>query len=176
MQSYLLKSLSFHFFDLISKIACYLLFDNFAQKVNVTEKEFTAEWIEKLRAGYLKKFPDEFIGETDCQDFQLPMKNIHMGEELFGSYELIDSDGNSVLVTNSQAKAKYILYSCREKRPVIKVPSDEQELNEIVKNYEKHLDSLIRELEKQYTTTFPKQKNFFAISNNIFNSLNLKRY
>lgn len=142
----------------------------------MTEKEFTTEWIEKLKSGTLKKFPDEFIAGTDSKDLDLPLKGLLMGEELFGSYELIDPDGNSALVTDSYEKAKYILYSFREKSSRIKIPLDDNKTNEAVKLYEKHLDGLIREIEKDFSTRFSDKKNFLAVSNNIFNSLNLKRY
>lgn len=150
---------------------------NFNITKDVTEKEFTSEWVESLKSGRLKHFPEDFIDKNEqFEEIKLPPKNIHMGEELFGSFELIDSDGNSVLVADSHAKAKFIIYSSREKVQEINIPLKEQKVIDSVKSYEKYLDGLIREIEKDYNSKFPKLKNFLAVSNVIFNSLNLKRY
>ncbi|MGE5680038.1 MAG: hypothetical protein ACM34K_04080 [Bacillota bacterium] len=142
----------------------------------MTEKEFTTEWIEKLKGGALKPFPGQLSSDVKTSQIEMPEKNILMGEELFGSFELIDSEGNPAMVTDSLAKAKYILYGSREKPKTMEIPVDEQKTSEMVRQYEKHLDSLIRDMEKDYNSKFPKLKNFFSVSNNIFNSLNLKRY
>ncbi|MGE5497474.1 MAG: hypothetical protein ACM3Q2_05360 [Syntrophothermus sp.] len=142
----------------------------------MTEKDFVASWIEKLQGGLLPQFPGDYIDGIACSEMALPGKNILLGEELFGSYELIDSEGNSVMVTDSHARAKYVLYSNRVYLNSVKIPEDEQKTADIVKTYEKKIDSLVKDIEKNFKKEFPESKNFLQASNTIFNKLNIKRY
>lgn len=142
----------------------------------MTEKDFVSLWIEKLQGGMLPQFPEAYIDGITCSDMPLPGKNILLGEELFGSYELIDSEGNSVMVTDSHSRAKYVLYSNRIYLNSVKIPDDEQKTADIVKTYEKKIDSLLKDIEKNFKKEFPESKNFLQASNTIFNKLNIKRY
>lgn len=142
----------------------------------VTEKEFTTTWIRTLSEGRLKCFPDDFLEGIQTGTMQLPSINLFMGEEMFGSYELLDSRGNSVIMVNSYPKAKYIMYSNKNKPHSVMIPSDDSAISDVVKSYEKYLDKILRDMEAEYKQQFPKSKNFPAVCNDIFNSLNLKRF
>ncbi|MGE5429653.1 MAG: hypothetical protein ACM3QX_01160 [Syntrophomonadaceae bacterium] len=142
----------------------------------MTEKEFTAEWVSRLQGGLLKNFPDGFLEDCKCEERTVPGINLVMGEELFGSYEILDSRGNSVLMAESLPEAKYIIYSNRTKPHALKIPMDEARIKETVKAYEKHLDSIIRQMDTEFKKQVPASKNFVAVSNDIFNLLNLKRF
>lgn len=142
----------------------------------MTEKEFTTEWTGKLQGGLLKNFPEDFLKDSQYEERTIPSINLVMGEELFGSHEIVDSRGNSVLMAGSLPEAKYIIYSNRTKPHVLKIPKDETAIREMVKSYEKHLDSIIRQMETEFKKQVPNSKNFIAVSNDIFNLLNLKRY
>ncbi len=141
----------------------------------MTQKEFTANWTEIIKAG-LKKFPDEFIEKMNCSELSLPAKSLIMGPEIFGSYEIIDADGNPVLQTNDQYKLKYILYAGRYRPSKLKIPVNPEEIKEAVRNYEKHLDKFLVEIEKEFKSNFPDAKDFYKISNMIFNNLSLQRF
>lgn len=145
-------------------------------KAKVTEKEFTAEWTSRLQKGLIKNFPDDFLTDSVCEERTLPGINLVMGEELFGQYEILDSKGNSVLMAENLPEAKFIIYSNRLKPMAIRIPKDENRIREVVKSYEKHLDTIIRQMEADFKKQLPQSKNFVAISNDIFNLLNLKRF
>lgn len=142
----------------------------------MTEKEFTNEWMERLQKGLLKNFPDDFLDDPKCEERTIPGIYLVMGEELFGQYEILDSKGNSVLMAESLPEAKYIIYSNRLKPETIKIPKDENRIRDVVKSYEKHLDNIIRQMEADFKKQLPQSKNFIAVSNDIFNLLNLKRF
>lgn len=132
--------------------------------------------MERLPKGLLKNFPDDFLTDSMCEERAVPGINLVMGEELFGQYEILDSRGNSVLMAESLPEAKYIIYCNRLKPQTIKIPKDENHVRDAVKSYEKHLDSIIRQMETDFKKHVPQSKNFIAVSNDIFNLLNLKRF
>lgn len=142
----------------------------------MTEKDFSNNWIARLTERGIKNFPSDFLSSLPTEEISLPSVNLVKGEELFGSYEITDSRGNSVFLADSLSKAKYILYSNRLRPHIVNIPSGDEQVNDVVKLYEKYLDSIVKEVESDYKKVFPKNKNFSFISNEIFNALNLKRY
>ncbi len=141
----------------------------------MTEKEFVSFWKEKISKELLKSFPVNFIEEMDCEKFDLPGKALLLNE-LFNSYEIIDSDGNTYFTTNDYSKAKYILYATRLRPKQIMLPKNERSLKTAVKEYEKLLDYILKSMENHFVTEFPQSDKFLKVSNLIFNSLNLQRY
>ena len=139
------------------------------------EKEFESNWISQNRA-LIKNFPEDFLETENVKEMKLPDDVLVMGPEMFGQYEILDSDGNPVVKADSHIHAKYILYSNRNKPKSIKIPVDEDEVKQTVKKYEKYLDELLTEIKTEFEKNFPKSKQLFDITNHIFSSLNLKRY
>lgn len=142
----------------------------------MTEKEFSNNWISRLREKGIRNFPDDFLGDYETEIINLPSVNLLKGEELFGSYEITDSRGNSVYMAENLFRAKYILYSNRKKPHQLKIPLSDEMVSLAVKNYESYLDSILREIGNEYRNYFPKEKNFPLISSEIFSALNLKRF
>lgn len=140
----------------------------------MTEKEFTTDWIEKIKKD-LKRFPEDFISTDNIEILDMPAKNLLLTPPLFDSYEIIDNDGNIIFHLNDINKAKYILYSNRNKPENIPVPLKQDDIEKAVKLYETYIDELLRAIEKDYKIKFPASKNFSTISIQIFNSLNLMR-
>ena len=144
--------------------------------MNQDEKEFTKEWIEELRSGKLKSFPGDFLSSDELEEINIESKQLVLGSELFGSYELLDSESNVIHQADSLEKAKYLLYASRTKPEKVVIPKTEDEIRSSTKKYENHLDSLLKEFEFSFKGEFPDSKNFLAASNYLFNALNLKRY
>lgn len=141
----------------------------------MSQKDFVIKWVNEFRSGLLKTFPDDFIN-IETIEFSMPGIELILGTELFGQYELTDIEGKSILTVGDFYKAKYIIYANRNKPTSIKIPADESMIKYVVKNYEKHLDLLLTGLEKEYKKEFPEMKDFNLVSNQIFNSLNLRRH
>lgn len=139
-------------------------------------KEFEKKWIHKIEKELLKKFPDEFISISDTTTIQMPQKALSIGSEFFGNYEIIDSAGNTIFTFDNYFKVKYILYANRLKPKEILIPNDLAKITSAVKEYERLLDSFLREIERSYKIEFPESKFFEKISANIFSALNLQRY
>lgn len=141
----------------------------------MTEKEFTAVWIRKIPEEYLKTFPEAFIGTEETKILKLPKVELIMGEELFGNYDLLDTRHNSVMMVDDYYTAKYIVYANRTRPAETVIPLTMDSIAKIVRTYEKHLDEILKKIETEYNSAFPKSKNHLNIINEIFNHLNIKR-
>lgn len=106
----------------------------------------------------------------------MPNTGLIIGSEFFGNYEIVDSKGNIHFNVDNYYKAKYILYSNRLKPEKVMQPLDDEKLVSAVKEYERLLDSILKQMERDFKQIFPESKNFPAVSNFVFNALNLKRY
>lgn len=140
----------------------------------MTEKEFSQNWIDKIK-GELKTFPDDFIGTTEFEVITLPEKLLFLPPPFFNNYQITDENGETYISTDDHFKAKYVLYGNRTKPAQLKIPIRDLHIYETVRDYEKHLDSFLKEMEKDFKQTFPNSKGFKRISIHVFNSLNLTR-
>jgi hypothetical protein len=98
-----------------------------------------------------------------------------MGNNIFGQYEIITSDGTPVFQFDNLSKAKYIVYSSINSSKKIQIPADEAGIKIIVGNYEKYLDSLLINIQEDFNKEFPLSQNQHSVSNEIFRKLNLVR-
>lgn len=140
----------------------------------MTEKEFAQNWIEKIRKE-LKSFPDDFMALVDYEIITLPEKLLFLPPPFFNNYQITDETGETYISTDDHFKAKYILYGNRIKQAQLKIPLRDLHIYEAVRDYEKHLDSFLKVMEKDFKQTFPSSKGFKRISIQVFNSLNLTR-
>lgn len=142
----------------------------------MTQKEFEKKWIGLIENEFLKKFPDEFIELSETESIELPETGLIIGSEFFGSYEIVDSKGNVHFNVDNYYKAKYILYANRLKPENVLQPNDEEKLISAVKEYERLLDSILKQMGRDFKQSFPESQHFVSVSNHVFNALNLKRY
>lgn len=142
----------------------------------MNEKEFISKWTGSLSRSGIKKFPGDFAPEGEFENISLPGKPLVIGEEFFGNFEVLTTDGAAVLQADSQSRAKYIVYSSRDKITSLAVPGNPGEIKKAVSAYEAYLDSIIKEIESDYRKVFPGEKRGAALVNEIFRVLNLNRY
>ena len=142
----------------------------------MTTSEFENKWLQKIKEEVLKEFPQEFIEQSDLEVLKLSGKPLMKGSELFGSYEVIDTDGNPIVTCDSLDKIKYVLYA-NSKHPLeISLPVDDKLISSAVKGFEKHLDDIIKLLKENFRINFPDSDKFVSVSNKIFQLLNLRRF
>lgn len=140
------------------------------------EKEFISKWTSSIKENGIKKFPKDFLADEATEEINIPPKTLVIGQEFFGSYEVLTVDGTAVLQAESLYKAKYITYSSRAKVGSVKIPRDIDQIKKSVMKYESYLDSIIKEIESDYKYAFPGEKRSNALTNEIFRVLNLNRY
>jgi len=142
----------------------------------LTEKEFIAKTVETLKKKGIKIFPDEFLSSSALKTISVPVKVLIMGEEFFGSFEILTADRKAVYQASTYSQAKYLIYASRKKTAEINIPLSEEEIKQSVLQYEKYLDSLMKEIVSIYKKNFPEGKNSLFIMNEILMILNLVRY
>lgn len=138
--------------------------------------EFQNIWQSKIEDEVLKSFPEDFINGFDFEILALPGKPLLKGSELFGNFEIIDTDGDVLLSTDNIYKIKYILYANRSKPSALKILTNEDELVSAVKSYEKHLDEIVRMINLDFKKQFPTSDEAVKVSSKIFQLLNLHRH
>lgn len=141
----------------------------------MTFTEFQNIWQRKIEDEILKSFPNDFMGEFDFELIDLPGKPLLKGSELFGNFEIIDTDGEVLLSTDNLYKIKYLLYANRNIPTETKLV-EESKLTSVVKEYEKHLDEIVKMITEDYKKKFPTSDEAASVTNKIFQLLNLHRH
>ena len=141
----------------------------------MNEKEFVTTQIEKIKSESIKIFPEDFCDLSDINELNLPEKNLVLGKDFFGSFEITATNGESVLNVEDQSEAKFIVYSSRKRTKQIKIPRNSKLITESVKKYESYLDELLTKVKNDYRRENLEAKNIGIISGEIFKKLNLTR-
>jgi len=139
------------------------------------EKDLIKNWLAKNRKIINKEFPKDFIGGLDCESIRMPEKILLLGEQFFGFYQLCDTNGELYFQEEELSKAKYIAYCSILKSDSISIPLNINDINTVVRAYEKHLDSMIISIKNEVANAQLKTKDD-EIVRQIFNTLNLIRY
>lgn len=142
----------------------------------MNEKIFTESWITKILSSGIKEFPLHFIDQSQLDIISIPIKTLVIGQEFFGAYEIITTDGEAVYQSSNYDEAKFIVYSSKHRNGKTFIPKDKSHTKSIVDSYNNYLDDLLNQIKKDYKKNFPDGKNVLAISNEIFQKLNLIRY
>lgn len=141
----------------------------------MNEKDFIFSKSRELQLAGIKIFPIDFINSKKNNVIQVPEKELVLGNEFFGSFEVSTTTGEFVLTFNNKFEAKYIVYASKNRKAEIKIPVESERIKSAVESYEKYLDQLLLEIKKDYFARFNNGKNITSVSNEIFKKLNLTR-
>ncbi len=141
----------------------------------MTSKEFITKKIREISEEGIKKFPDDFLSACEITTVTLPSGSLFIGNEFFGSYEVLTGNGDSFCHTDTLFRAKYYVYAGRQKERNVVIPVEEKDIETVVKDYEKYLDKMLKQIEKDYKSLNPENKNVNSVVNEIFRLLNLIR-
>jgi hypothetical protein len=142
----------------------------------LNEKVFIENWLNNIQSSGIKDFPLHFINESQLNYFSIPIKTLVIGQEFFGAFEIITTDGESVYQASNYDEAKFIVYSSKPRNGKACIPKDKSVIKSLVDTYNNYLDDLLNQIKKDYKKIFPDGKNMHAVSNQIFQKLNLIRY
>jgi hypothetical protein len=141
----------------------------------VTKKEFIVKTVEHYLGKGIKVFPADFV-ETNFVDLlDIPQKTLILGEELFGSFEIITTDGSQVLLIDDLMKGRFIVYASCNANGLIEIPQEMNMVKDAVEKYENYIDFILVEIQKDFKTAFPDSENNLNVINEVFKKLNLKR-
>jgi hypothetical protein len=142
----------------------------------LNEELFIENWISKVQSSGIRQFPLHFIDESQLDIVSIPIKTLVIGQEFFGAYEIITTDGESVYHASNYDEAKFIVYSSKERNGKTFIPKDKSIIKSLVDSYNNYLDDLLAQIKNDYKKNFKDGKNVNAVSNEIFKKLNLIRY
>ena len=141
----------------------------------MNEKEFITTQIEKIKSDGIKIFPEDFCDLSDIKEINLPEKNLVLGKDFFGSFEITATNGEAVLNVEDQSEAKFIVYSSKKRAKQIKIPKDSKLITESIEKYESYLDELLTKIKNDYRKENLQVKSIGIISGEIFKKINLTR-
>ena len=139
------------------------------------EQDFIFSRSRNFSLNGLKNFPSDFADLKHTGIIEVPKKQLLLGKEFFGSYEVTIAAGDFVLIFNNEFEAKYIVYASQNRKNKIAIPKELKSIRAAVENYEKYLDQLLNEIKKDYMARFSLGKNYAVVSNEIFKKLTLIR-
>ncbi len=87
----------------------------------------------------------------------------------------MDIDENRVIQTEDYYLVKFLLYANRTKPNSVSIPIEREEVKSTIKEYEKLLDSIIKDVMGNIKVVLPNSDPL-KLSNQIINLINLKRY
>ncbi len=140
------------------------------------KKVFIEKWTNIISDELKIAFPKPYLESSEVEMIEIPKIHLKIGSELFGYFELIDINGNTIFQANSIYQAKYILYANRILPGVIEIPKIEEEIKKIVKKYEEKIDSFSIKIKEDFQKIFDRSDGLLETSNQIFKRLNLLRY
>jgi len=141
----------------------------------LTKKEFVEYWKNKLISEGIKTFPDDFLDNVETLQKKIPAKTLILGSELFGTFEVITTDGEVITQAENYIEAKYYVYASQKRNSEMKFPVDKNHIPLIVKKYEQYIDNIITEVTKDFRKSFQDTKEINPVSE-ILKALNLVRY
>ncbi len=141
----------------------------------MTSKEFITKTVKQISAGGVRIFPDDFPTAGKTVPVKLPPQTLILGSEFFGSREVLTTGGSLFCHAESLARAKYLVYAAARKNSEISIPVKDEDIESVVKKYEKYLDGILKETEKEYRSLFPEDRDVSPVVNEVFRLLNLKR-
>uniref|UniRef100_A0A832DKX2 Uncharacterized protein n=1 Tax=Ignavibacterium album TaxID=591197 RepID=A0A832DKX2_9BACT len=141
----------------------------------MTKKEFVEYWKNKLISEGIKTFPDDFLDNVETLQKKIPAKTLILGSELFGTFEVITTDGEVITQAENYIEAKYYVYASQKRNSEMKFPVDKNHIPLIVKKYEQYIDNIITEVTKDFRKSFQDTKEINPVSE-ILKALNLVRY
>lgn len=142
----------------------------------MNEEFFIESWLSKIQSSGIRQFPLDFIDESQLENISIPVKTLVIGQEFFGVYEIITTDGESVYHASNYDEAKFIVYSSKERNGKTYIPKDISMIKTLVDSYNNYLDDILTQIKNDYKKNFKDGKNVNAVSNEIFKKLNLIRY
>ena len=142
----------------------------------MNEKEFIEKIYNKLLTSDLRKFPADFLELSLLVKISIPVKTLVLGNEFFGKFEILTTDGEQVYQADTLNEAKFFIYSSAERNGLAYLPDDKSLINKTIEEYHQYLDNIIRLIRSEYKKAFPDGKDILSVSNKIFQKLNIVRY
>lgn len=126
------------------------------KKPKSVEPETLAEVIlREIEIKNLKKFPDDFVKDVECEIRKVPSGEAELGSDLKGFFVKID---NKKIICKSPEEAQWIYYSVLNGSFEIKIPKKKETLKEILKEYMSAYKKIEKEIHSKLESYIPDRK------------------
>ena len=129
----------------------------------MNENLFIENWLTKVQSSGIRKFPHHFIDESQLDNISIPIKTLVIGQEFFGAYEIITTDGESVYHASNYDEARFIVYSSKERNGKTFIPKDRSIIKSLIDSYNNYLDDLLAQIKNDYKKNFQDGKNILGV-------------
>ncbi|MCK7523496.1 MAG: hypothetical protein MZV64_40510 [Ignavibacteriales bacterium] len=126
----------------------------------MNENLFIENWLIKVQSSGIRKFPHHFIDESQLDNISIPIKTLVIGQEFFGAYEIITTDGESVYHASNYDEARFIVYSSKERNGKTFIPKDRSIIKSLIDSYNNYLDDLLAQIKNDYKRIFRMGRMF----------------
>ena len=137
-----------------------------------TERDFITLWYGKLLKS-IKMFPGDFASGFETREVILADRRITLGPEFFGTYQLVNSNGESALTADSIFEAKYYIYASISTSAPFKMPLNAADIEKVIRLYEKYFMELIGKIAKDHMIHFPSSERSQSVAVDILQRLKL---
>lgn len=130
---------------------------------------------EECFVGGVKQFPDAFANVDDMNIFTIEDEvpttgtKLHIGEEFFGEYEIRDEKEQLIFKVPTIEKAKFLIYSYRPKKYVLKYTKDQVIVTKAVSEYENYLKNLYDKVFERSLEATHNHKSASRITRELLN-------
>ncbi len=148
------------------------------------KKAKTEKDVEKLKEQVLnealpngpKKFPEEFVDSKylkDAKEISVSAEPLRLGSYFMGRQELV-SGGGFKYTAGSLEEAKFVVYSQKPDRYVVKIPKDKNKLLQAVTDYERYVKGLKAEFFKTFFSRTHDHNLAATLANTIMEEIGMK--
>jgi len=114
----------------------------------------------------IREFPESFIENKylkNAEEIATTGKSLHIGREFFNNFVIEDEDGNYIYEVNNLNIAKFLIYSYKPNKNIIRIPKDPIVISKAVQDYEIY----IRELKARLFNRSLEATNDYKLSEKI---------
>jgi hypothetical protein len=139
------------------------------KKAKGADPEALAEGIlREIDTSKLKKFPDEYISNYECEIRKVPAGLPEMGSDLKGFFVKIDEKRISC---SSSDEAKWIYYAVLNGITSIKIPKNKKAMKDILKEYTSTFKKIENEIKNKLEGYIPDRKLREKVKNIIYKKI-----
>jgi len=121
----------------------------------------------------LKKFPEDYIGDEECREIEVPKGKPEVGSDLHGFFVEI---GDARIECGSQEEAKYIEFAIMNGNARIWIPKDERVIKKAVASYGEAYNKLKKDVLAYTKRTIQNSKLRDKVEAVVWERIKIKAY
>ncbi len=126
------------------------------KKVSSADPEALAEGIlREINVSELKKFPNDYIGDYECETMEVPEGQPELGSDLGGFFVKVDDERISC---SSLEEAQWVYYAILNGSTLVKIPKNKKIMKDILKEYTAAFKKINKDIDAKLENYIPDRK------------------